>query len=113
MKRILTAFLIALVAATLFTAEAQRRAEPARKLPLIYWTQGIETAAALKQAGIESFAAPPESVADWRKAGFTVSALSSQELSQREKVLIPRLAGRADVASATRRPWIDSNGWRF
>jgi len=26
---------------------------------------------------------------------------------------VPRVAGRADVASATRRPWIDSNGWRF
>ena len=24
-----------------------------------------------------------------------------------------RVAGRADVASATRRPWIDANGWRF
>ena len=113
MKRIFPVFLVGLMAAALFTTEAQRRAETAQKLPLIYWTQGIETAAALKQAGIESFAAPPESVAAWRNAGFTVSALSPQELSRREKLLIPRIAGRAEVASATRRPWIDSNGWHF
>jgi hypothetical protein len=36
-----------------------------------------------------------------------------QDLERREKLLVPRVGGRADVASATRRPWIDSNGWRF
>lgn len=106
-------FLIALTAASLFTAEAHRRTQAEQRLPVIYWEQGIETAAALEQAGIKSFAAPPEKVVEWRKAGFTVSALSPQELSRREKLFIPRVAGRANVASATRRPWIDNNGWRF
>lgn len=105
--------MIALTVEVFFTAEAQRRPEPAQRLPLIYWTQGTETAAALKQAGIESLAVPPETAAGWRKAGFTVSALGPLELSRREKLFVPRIAGRADVASATRRPWIDSNGWRF
>ena len=83
------------------------------RLPLLYWVQGIETAPALKQAGIEQIAAPPNKLDEWRKAGFNVIALSQQDLAQRVKLLVPRVAGRADVASATRRPWIDSNGWRF
>ncbi|MEP7343185.1 MAG: hypothetical protein ABI977_36000 [Acidobacteriota bacterium] len=102
-----------LTAGALFTAEAQRNAETAQRLPIIYWAQGIETAAALKQAGIEQIAAPPENLDAWRKAGFNVIAISQPELERREKLLAPRTAGRADVASATRRPWIDSNGWRF
>ncbi|MEP7271932.1 MAG: hypothetical protein ABI882_10550, partial [Acidobacteriota bacterium] len=46
-------------------------------------------------------------------AGFDVLALNQSDLGRREKLLVPRVAGRADVASATRRPWIDSNGWRL
>jgi hypothetical protein len=95
------------------TADAQRRAKAAQRLPVIYWAQGIETASALKQAGIEQIAAPPDKANEWRKAGFNVLALSQQELARREKLFVPRVAGRADVASATRRPWIDNNGWRF
>lgn len=105
--------LIALVAEHWFTAEAQRSAAAAQRLPVIYWTQGIETATALQQAGIEQVAAPPDKVDEWRKAGFNTLALSQQEFAQREKLAVPRVAGRADVASATRRPWIDANGWRF
>jgi len=105
--------LVALVAPTFFTVAAQRSVDGAQRLPVIYWAQGIETAASLKQAGLEQIAAPPDKAEEWRGAGFNVLALSQQELEQREKLLVPRTAGRADVASATRRPWIDANGWRF
>ncbi|HEY6401199.1 MAG TPA: hypothetical protein VI479_07305, partial [Blastocatellia bacterium] len=81
--------------------------------PLIYWTAGIETAESLKQAGIELIAAPADKAEAWRKAGFKVVAVNSAELNRREKLLTPRVAGRANVASATRRPWVDANGWRF
>jgi hypothetical protein len=81
--------------------------------PLIYWTEGIETAGSLKQAGIELIAAPADKAEAWRKAGFRVVAVSPAELNRREKLLTPRVAGRANVASATRRPWVDANGWRF
>ncbi len=94
-------------------AETQRNAEAARRLPLIYLTGGIETAEGLKQAGIEQIAAAPDKAAAWRKAGFKVVALSQAQLERREKLLTPRIAGRSNVASATRRPWIDANGWRF
>jgi hypothetical protein len=83
------------------------------KLPLLYWAQGIETAPVLKQAGITQIAAPPANLDQWRKAGFNVLPLSPQDLARREKLLVPRVVGRANVASATSRPWIDSNGWRF
>jgi hypothetical protein len=94
-------------------AETQKGAEDARRLPLIYWAGGIESSDSLKQAGIDRFAAPPEKVAAWQKAGFKVIPLSPAELVRREKLLTPRVAGRSNVAAATQRPWIDSNGWRF
>jgi len=84
-----------------------------RTVPTIYWTGGIETAESLKQAGIEQIAASPDKAEAWRKAGFKVVAVGQAEFERREKLLAPRIAGRANVASATRRPWIDANGWRF
>lgn len=102
-----------LIASALLTAEAQKTAEATQRLPIIYWAQGIETASAVKQAGLEQFAVPPDKMEAWRKAGFNVVTINQQELEAREKLMIPRTAGRADVASATRRPWIDNNGWRF
>ena len=123
MRAFSTALFVAVAAAGLIAATKIQRTgarviaamNPAQetRLPLLYWVQGIETAPALKQAGINQIAAPPAKLDEWRKAGFDVLALSQQALARREKLLVPRVAGRADVASATRRPWIDSNGWRF
>lgn len=79
-------------------------------LPLLYWQQGIETAPALKAAGIERLAVPPAQAAAWREAGFAAEPV---EWSTRELLQTPRIVGRANVASATRRPWLDANGWRF
>ncbi len=82
-------------------------------LPLLYWSQGIETAPQIKQAGIEQFAVPPEKVEAWREAGFKVVALPRNELEGRERLLPPGLQRKYNVASPTRAPWIDANGWRF
>ncbi|HEX4949250.1 MAG TPA: hypothetical protein VFZ34_21420 [Blastocatellia bacterium] len=82
-------------------------------LPLLYWQYGIETAPQLKQAGIEQIAAPPDKVDAWREAGFKVTAMPKNELEGRERLLIPGVARRANVASPTRVPWVDANGWRF
>lgn len=113
MSRLIWAcLLISLAILACVTTQAQRQADASPHLPLVYWGQGIETTAVLKQAGIEQIAVPDQ-LETWRKAGFNVIAVSQQELEQREKLFVPRTAGRADVASATRRPWIDSNGWRF
>jgi len=82
-------------------------------IPLLYWHLGIETAPALKQAGIQKIAVTPEQLEAWRSAGFTPIPLSKSELDAREKLPTPGVVPRADVASPTRSPWLDANGWRF
>ena len=82
-------------------------------LPLLYWPQGIESAPALKQAGIERLCVPPDQVDAWQKAGFTPVAMSQADLESRVKLMEPRIAGRVAVASPTRSPWVDANGWRI
>ena len=103
----------ALIVCGLVPAEPPGAPKLAQHLPVLYWTEGIETAATLKRHGIEMIAAPPEKAAAWRNAGFRVVAIAERELDGRQKLLVPRIAGRANVASATSRPWIDANGWRF
>ena len=82
-------------------------------LPALYWPQGVESAPALRQAGIERLCVPPDSAAAWRQAGFSVIPLSPGDLASREKLPPPGIAGRADVASPTRSPWVFASGWRF
>ena len=82
-------------------------------LPLLYWQQGIESAPALKQAGVERLGVPPDQAETWRKAGFSPVPMSQSELESREKLPAPRIAARVEVASPTRSPWVITNGWRF
>jgi len=82
-------------------------------LPALYWPQGVDSAPALKRAGIERLSVPPESAEAWRQAGFIVVPLAAAELAAREKLPPPGIAGRAEVASPTRSPWVFANGWRF
>jgi hypothetical protein len=82
-------------------------------LPSLYWAQPVETAPAVRQAGIERLCVPPEAVAAWQGAGFTVVPLGEKERAARVKLRAPGVAGRAEVASATNRPWVFANGWRF
>jgi hypothetical protein len=82
-------------------------------LPVLYWEQPPETAAALRQAGIERLRVPPASAAAWKATGLDVLPLEAAEKSERVVVPPPRIVARADSASATRRPWLDANGWRY
>jgi hypothetical protein len=82
-------------------------------LPSIYWTAGVESAPALRQAGIERPWVPPERAAAWRNAGFAVVPVSPAQLRSREKLPVPGILERAGVASPTRSPWIVASGWRF
>ncbi len=106
--------LASFVLCTMLVGFSHLSAQPRTTLPSLYWPQGTDTAPSLKQAGISRIATTASAAAAWRDAGFDVIALSGAELAQREKLLSPKLAGRgANVASATRRPWIDANGWRL
>ncbi|MDQ3686295.1 MAG: hypothetical protein M3430_11965 [Acidobacteriota bacterium] len=82
-------------------------------LPLLYWQGGVESAPALREAGVERLCVLPGMAGAWRKAGFSVIPMSQAELASREKLLTPGIAARADVASPTRAPWVNANGWRF
>ena len=86
---------------------------PATRGPMIYWTAGVETAEQVRRAGVEPIAVPAGEGDAWRKAGVQVVPIAEAELVRRQKTLPPRIAGRGNVASATRRPWIDANGWLY
>jgi hypothetical protein len=83
------------------------------KLPYIYWPYGIETAEAVKRAGIKQISVPPEEAKAWLAAGFSIIPTSYLRIEKREKLFVPGIVRRANIASSTARPWIDANGWRF
>jgi hypothetical protein len=82
-------------------------------LMLLYWPHGLETAPALKEAGVEQILVPPDQVEAWNKAGFKATPLTEAELAARTRLSVPRIAPRSGVASPTRAPWVDANGWRL
>ncbi len=85
----------------------------AAALPVVYWAQPATTATALRRAGIEAVRVPPERAAEWKAAGLDALPLTADERSARIALKAPGIAARGDLASATRRPWIDANGWRY
>ena len=82
-------------------------------VPCVYWTQGVESRAALEAAGITRLCVAPEQVDAWRAAGFTATAIAEADFKTREPLAVPGTAARAGVASPTRSPWVAANGWRF
>jgi hypothetical protein len=63
-------------------------------LPCVYVTQAVESRGALDAAGIKRFC-------------------TEADLAGREALSAPGITARAGLASPTRSPWIDANGWRF
>ncbi len=82
-------------------------------LPLLYWQQGLETMPQLKQAGIEQIAVSPEMAEAWRKTELKIVVMPSNEIEGRERLLIPGIQRKVNVAAPTQAPWVDANGWRF
>jgi len=82
-------------------------------LPLLYWDAAPTSASELRRAGIESLCVPPERVAEWRQAGLDLLPLTPAEREGRIRLKPPGIVARGDWASATRRPWIDANLWRY
>jgi hypothetical protein len=82
-------------------------------LPLLYWPQGVDTAPALKQAGIERIGVPPAQAAAWREAGFAVVEIPDAERAGRTRLPAPGVVPQARRVSATQSPWVTTNAWRF
>jgi hypothetical protein len=80
-------------------------------LPSLFWDKGPETVNLLRQAKI-SHISTASSMADAWKAvpGISVDVVDPKQLI---RVLTPSIVFHADEASATRAPWVNSNGWRF
>ncbi len=79
-------------------------------IPNLFWEPGPDTAGALQQAGVECPYVRPEKMAAWKAAGRCVMGADP---SIPEKMRAPGIQYRMNEASASRSPWIDSNGWRF
>jgi hypothetical protein len=82
-------------------------------VPCLLWTQGPESAARLKEAGIERVCVPADASASWSGSGITPTPISDAELAGREVLLVPGVTARAGLASPTRAPWVNTNGSRF
>jgi hypothetical protein len=100
-----------LICAVVFSLH--RMDSASHELPYIYWSYGIETMDAVKRAGIKQVSVPPEEADAWRAAGFSIIPTGYLRIEEREKLLVPGIVRRANIASPTSRPWIDANGWRF
>ncbi len=80
-------------------------------LPGVYWDSSPDTVAILKQAGIRRISVPPSLEASWKnQQGISVEAV---DLSSAVKLITPGVKMRANTTSATRSPWVESNGWRL
>jgi hypothetical protein len=80
-------------------------------LPRLFWDASPDTAAALREAGIREIVVPASRAGAWRgTAGITVETV---DLAGMVKAGAPSVDYRATEATASRSPWIDSNGWQF
>ena len=79
-------------------------------LPSLFWDRPVDTAGTLRQAGIERISVPPGREGEWSKLGFQVRVIDTARAA---KAVVPKVEYQMDVASATRAPWVDANGWRF
>jgi hypothetical protein len=85
----------------------------ALSIPCVYWTDGVESRARLAAAAITRICVPAAQSDAWRNTGLTVADVTPAEIASREALPVPGVAARAGVASPTRSPWINANGWRF
>ena len=80
--------------------------------PCVYWTEGVESRSKLEAAGITHICVEPAAVDAWRKAGLTATPITDAERKSREALVVPGIGQRAGLASPTRAPWLNANGWR-
>lgn len=81
----------------------------AAALPALIWDRPATETEKLKAAHVNEIAVAAGEVESWRKLGFGAEPVPSSC----EKLAAPKINYRVNVASATRSPWIDANGWRY
>jgi hypothetical protein len=80
-------------------------------LPAFYWPGGAETAPTLQQAGITHILVPASKAESWK----SVSEVDVQTADPQRAVKVspPGITFRMSESSASRVPWVTSNGWQF
>jgi hypothetical protein len=81
-------------------------------LPTLFWPNGPGSAHSLRQAGVKNVSVPVAEVPAWKAQApdIQVQGLDPATLV---KLPTPQVNFKAAYASATREPWVDSNGWRL
>lgn len=80
-------------------------------LPSLFWPGAPNTASSLREAGIKHIAVPALQVQSWK--GIPGISVESVNLSKTVKLPPPGISFHMNKASASRVPWVNSNGWRF
>jgi hypothetical protein len=80
-------------------------------LPVLFWDGGPDTAAALRQAGIQRIAVPAGALAKWKSVDGLAAETADPQAAV--KLIPPSVNYHMYDATATQAPWINSNGWRY
>ena len=83
----------------------------AAALPSLFWDAPPDSAAVLRDAGIERILVPAAQYEAWKSAAPPL--VEAVDMMSALKLLAPGVQYRANVASATTTPWLMSNGWRI
>jgi hypothetical protein len=80
-------------------------------VPSLFWPKGPDTLPVLQKAGITEIAVPRRTASAWKS--HPEIQVREVNLAEFLKIPTPSVNFRISNASATREPWVDSNGWRF
>jgi hypothetical protein len=80
-------------------------------VPALFWDAAVDTAPALRDAGMQQIVVPAERLASWK--GVSGITVEKGDLQGMVKLPAPVVNYRINEATATRAPWLTANGWRF
>lgn len=80
-------------------------------IPVLFWQDGRGDAPEIRNAGLTHIAIPSDQAAEWKQ----IQGISAEpvDAGKTVKLQAPGVALRIDEASASRKPWVSSNGWKF
>src|ERR1700751_3534412 len=83
----------------------------AAALPVLFWAGPNTAAPLLREAGITQIAVPPGTAEAWKSADTL--KVDIVDISKTVRLPAPGVDYHMNQASASRVPWVNSNGWRF
>jgi hypothetical protein len=80
-------------------------------IPVLFWRDGAGDAPEIREAGLTHIAVPSDQSGEWKRIQ-DISA-DAVDAGKAVKLQAPGVALQIDEASASRKPWVSSNGWKF